>query len=189
MNLVTHLRFGIGRLLLLWLSALATGCGPTTGGTGTGDSIVTLADFGARAASTCSAVFATALDCDVVSTASVDAAALQGTDPVYFVGTAASGPYTLTLQNNRAVLQSRCHATRFEGDWGVLPSGEARFFGTWVGDDQAAPQRALLWVQTVPGKTGALQALVQQPEGQALFGPLPLERVMALPTAVAPCQP
>lgn len=173
--------------LLPLLLALLAGCGPTTGGTGTGEGAITLASFGASATSTCSAPFAGVLDCGATSLTPASPALLPGTAPVVFVGDAASGPYVLTVQDNHAVLQSRCSAARFEGDFGVLPGGEARFFGSWVGAGQAAPWRAQLWLQSVPGRDAGLLLQVLDAEGRVLLGPLPLRRAAALPTDVPAC--
>lgn len=164
------------------LLALLCACGPTGGGTGTGDAPATLADFGARPASSCSAPFAAALSCASVSATPADAALLEGTRPVLFVGSAASGPYALTLQGHRADLQSRCLATRFEGEWGLLPNGDARYFGNFTGADRAAAQPALAWVQSLAGTTDGLQLLVLAADGRVLFGPLSLRRVAAAPS-------
>jgi hypothetical protein len=168
--------------------ALLAGCGPTGGGTGTGESIVTAADFGARAASTCSAPFAEVLTCATVSASPVDAPLLAGTAPTVFTGTAASGTFTLTVQGNRADLQSGCTATRFEGEWGVLPNGDGRFFGSFTGPDRGAALRAQLWALAVSGAADTLQVLVQDAEGRALFGPLQM-RVQAAPPGTRPICP
>lgn len=157
---------------------LVLGCGPTGGGTG-GSS---LASFGATAASTCSAPFAGALACSSTSFTLTAPGQLPGTAPVVFVGDAASGPHVLTMQDNRAVLQSRCSAARFEGDFGVLPRGEARFVGDWVGAGAAPAVPALLWLQAVPGRDDALQLQVLDADGRVLLGPMSVRRVAAPPT-------
>ncbi len=172
---------------LLVALAVLQGCGPTGGGTGTGGAAVTLADFGATAASSCSAAFATALDCTTVSDTPTATAQLPGTAAVVFVGNSASGPFTMTLQGNHVDLQSRCQATHFEGDWGQLPGGEARYFGSFQGPGAAAATAAMLWVQALPGSDGALQVLVQDVQGRALFGPLQLQRVATAPTEPPAC--
>lgn len=168
------------------LAALA-GCGPTGGGTGTGTAAVTLADFGATAASSCSSPFAQALDCGSSSEVPATPALLPGTAPVLFVGNAASGPYTLSLQGDNAELQSRCLATRFDGVWGLLPDGSGRYFGTFVGPPGGDGQPAMLWVQAVAGSNDRLQLLVLDAKGLALFGPLQVQRVAALPIEAPQC--
>lgn len=175
MNLLRLL--GIAGLVAL----LCAGCGPTGGGTG-GSGAHSLTVFGATAASTCSAAFAPSLACADVNTQPTDPAVLRGTEPVYFVGEVASGPYSLSIQSNRAELTARCAGGHFEGVWGVLPNGHARFFGHWTGREQGAPLVAQLWVQAVPGSADSLQALVLDIDGQTLFGPVPLRRVATLPT-------
>ena len=179
--------FPLALLALLAPLALLTACGPTTGGTGGGDSTYTLSAFGATSASTCSAPFAESLDCAQVSHGAVGADALPGTTPVYFTGSAATGPYLLTVQGNSLTLQSRCRSTRFQGEFGLLPSGEPRFFGSWVGPDSSAPLAAVLWALSVAGNTEALQVMVFAADATTLFGPLPLSRVPAAPTDLAAC--
>jgi hypothetical protein len=129
-NLVQLVRSALIGLALSWLLAA---CGPTGGGTGTGESVFTPADFGARPASACSAPFAAALACENVSTASLDVAQLPGTHDVSFAGMADSGPVTLTLSGNRATVQSRCPGPGFDGSWGVRADGQGRYFGSWSG--------------------------------------------------------
>lgn len=173
--------------LLALLLALLAGCGPTTGGTGTGEGAITLGSFGASASSSCSAPFAGALACGATSLAPTSPAQLAGTAPVVFVGDAASGAFVLTMQDNHAVLQSRCSAARFEGDFGVLPGGEARFFGGWVGAGQAATVRAQLWLQSAPGRDDAMLVQVLDADGRVLLGPLSLRRAASVPTEPPSC--
>lgn len=176
MNLVQRV---LSALIGLALSGLLVACGPTGGGTGTGESVFTPADFGARPASACSAPFAAALACEVVSTASLDVAQLPGTDDVSFAGMAASGPVTLTLSGNRATLQSRCPGPGFDGSWGVRVDGQGRYFGSFTDGDGGTVQRAQLWVQVQPVATDALWVQVQDADGQVLWGPLALRRAAA----------
>lgn len=176
-------------LLALCVAALAwlAGCGPTGGGTGTGESAFAPADFGAKPVSACSSAFASLLSCAAISTVPQDAQLLAGTATMFFVGTAASGPYTLTLQGNRAELQSRCQATRFEGQWGVLPGGDGRYFGGLTGADRGTAQPARLWVQPLAGTPDGLQVLVEDAGAAPVLGPLQLRREVALPTAAPVC--
>lgn len=178
---------GLALSALLALLAALLGCGPTGGGTGTGGSAVTPADFGATAVSSCSAAFAAALDCAAVGNTPSSTTPLPGTATVVFVGSTAAGPFTLTLQGNRADLQSRCQATQFEGDWGQLPGGEARYFGSYSDSGAGAATAAMLWVQALVGGDGGLQVLVQDAQGRALFGPLQLQRVARAPTEPPAC--
>lgn len=166
-------------LLLLPMAAALSGCGPTTGGTGTGDSI-TLADFGAHPASTCASTIATSLLCVGTGTASDG----PGTAAVVFAGSAGSGDYTLQVQGNRAELTSRCNGWQFSGEWGVLASGEARFLGGAASAPGAGVVRAQLVVQQLPG---GLQVLLLDADGRTLLGPLLLQRMDAPPVSPPVC--
>lgn len=173
------------RVGVMVASLQLSGCGPTSGGTGSPE--MQLSDFGAKAASTCSATFATSLNCATVTMQPTDPALLAGTAPVLFVGTMASGPYVLSMRDNQAMLQSRCQLLlQFGGTWGVLPTGESRFFGNWT-NAAGVTQRAMLWVQQQPGSVDGVQVLVQDLEGGSLLGPLPLREVAAPPTEPPVC--
>jgi hypothetical protein len=179
-----------GRCILALLPlalALLAGCGPTTGGTGTGESIG-LSRFGATAASTCSAPFAAALACGSTSLSPVAPGQLPGTGAVVFVGDAASGAYVLTMQDNRAVLQGRCDLLRFEGDWGLRPDGQGRFFGRWGAAAAEGVQPAQLELQLRSGSDRELLAQVQDIDGRPLLGPLALRPVAAVPTEPPACR-
>jgi hypothetical protein len=175
-NLVQLVRSALIGLALSWLLAA---CGPTGGGTGTGESVFTPADFGARPASACSAPFAAALACENVSTASLDVAQLPGTHDVSFAGMADSGPVTLTLSGNRATVQSRCPGPGFDGSWGVRADGQGRYFGSFSADEGGRVQRGQLWVQVQTGSADTLQVQVHDADGQLLWGPLDLRRAAA----------
>lgn len=174
----------VGLLLLPLLAALLAGCGPTTGGTGTGDS---LSAFGATAAATCTSTISSALSCPNSGVFPTSPDLLDGTLPVTFNGEAASGPWTLTLEKNRALLQSRCSGAFFEGVFGVLPDGRMRFFGHWTGAERAEPVPAQLWLQLRAGSNQELQAMVLDSAELTLFGPLPLTRSTVPTTAPASC--
>ena len=176
-----HTRFDLRLAALALLIGLQAGCGPTVGGSGTGDSPATLASFGAKAASTCSSQIATLLSCTSTSLAPLDPTQLAGTGTAIFVGTLASGPYVLTVKDNHALFQSRCNAATFEGDWGVLPSGDSRFLGGWISTDRKPEVRAQLWPHGVAQSTDTLLVQVLDADGQVLFGPVQMSRVAAMP--------
>lgn len=169
----------------LAVALLLAGCGPTGGGTGTGESAFVPADFGARAASACSAPFADSLSCVTVSTAPADVPALAGTASTSFAADTAAGPVALSVRDNRAELQLRCQRLSFVGDWGVLPTGEGRFFGSLF--DNGVEQAAQLRVQQVSGPSAALQVQVLAASGQVVLGPWVLQRDGAPPGAPLVC--
>lgn len=176
---------GAALTLTVALALLLGGCGPNGGGTGTGDAVVPLSDFGARAASTCSAPFAAALDCSAGISGATDGSGLPGSGAVVFAGSAASGPYLLRVQGNRATFEARCGGARFEGSFGLLPDGQTRFLGLWQPGDGSGAVHAQLWVLAAPA---GLQVSVLDAEGRrTLFGPLPMQRLGAEPTAAPTC--
>lgn len=187
LRVLARVRVGLALLpLLSALAALLSGCGPTTGGTGSGEGAA-LASFGAKAASTCSSQIARLLNCTSTSLAPLDPAQLAGTGTAVFVGSVASGPYVLTVTDNRAVFESRCNAARFDGEWGVLPSGDSRFLGGWVSTDRKPEVRAQLWPHGVAQSTDTLLVQVLDADGLLLFGPVQMSRVPAAPTDKPAC--
>ena len=176
------------RVLALLAAALLAGCGPTGGGTGTGEAVFGPADFGARPASVCGSSLSTQLTC-TPGNVTTGSAAQDGTAAVTYEGSGAAGPFTLVLQDNGATLQSRCKATRFDGEWGQAPNGDTRFFGSWVTPDRPAAQPAQMLVQVVllGGTPSGLQVGVVDAQGGLLLGPLTLQRTPALPTTPPLC--
>lgn len=183
-------------LATLALALMLGGCGPTGGGTGSGESFYGPADFGARPASLCGSALTAQLSCPT-GTVTSGSVVPDGTAAVPFVGIGASGAFTLVLQDNRAELRSRCVPTRFDGEWGLAASGEARFFGSYRGADPlaggGAEQPAVMTVQVVglPGAGGGasdgLQISVADAQGRLLLGPVQLQRTSALPTTPPRC--
>ncbi|WP_326539534.1 hypothetical protein [Pseudorhodoferax sp.] len=165
------------------ISGLAAGCGPTGGGTG-GSS---LAANGASALSVCSSAFASTLSCAGTSLAPATPQQLDGTVAVYFVGESVRGPFVLTFEDNQVELQSRCQATRFEGEWGAQPGTDARFFGEWTAPERGAAAPATMRVVAVAGAPPAVQVSVQASDGSVLLGPLQLQRTEGRPTAAPSC--
>ena len=165
-------------LAALWSATLLAACGPNGGGTGTGDSVVQLSDYGARATSSCSAPFAGNLECDVVLVAAIDAASLAGTAAADF----ASGPpdqARLRLVANQADLQLFCGRARFQGEWGLRSDGDAAYFGLWAID--STPRRALMRVRPLPGGGLSLQ-VVDIASGEVLIGPAEVQRTTVPPS-------
>lgn len=161
-------------LLAALLIAILAGCGPTGGGTGTGEGAVVLAGFGAAPASACTAPFAAALSC-TADTSAVDAGLLAGTGRVLFAGLGVDAHLGLVLDGNRAEFESRCTGTRFAGYWGRLPGGETRYFGS----DRGVPAQLVLQAQS--GREDALWLWLLDGSGRIVLGPVQVQRVAALP--------
>jgi hypothetical protein len=165
-------------LAAFWL-ALAAGCGPGVGGTGTGSALPddpSLADFGAVAAPLCSADIAAALPCSVAA----------GTAEIRFVDLATGGQARLLLQGNRAELDARCLRLVFSGEWGTTSAAEARFFGSLLADGALAREPAQLALQ--PGSAGAPLAMrLLAGDGSPLTDWLPLRAAAAGDPPAAAC--
>jgi hypothetical protein len=176
-------------LRALWAlscALLLAACGPTTGGTGTGESSYTLADFGASAASICTAPFATTLSCNGSGTVVTDPADLLGTETVVFTGSTADGRLVLTVTGNKAVL-SFCDGRAFRGEWGVLPEGDMRYLGGWQAAGSDTEQAAQLEVRAVAGAASTLAIQVLDTHGQVLFGTVSVTRRTASNEGVLSC--
>jgi hypothetical protein len=187
--LIRHLaRFTAPRALALLSAALLAGCGPTGGGTGTGEAVFGPSDFGARPASLCGSPLSTQLGCSQ-GNVTTGGSSQDLTAAATYEGGGAAGPFTLVLQANRAELQSRCKAQRFAGEWGQAASGDPRFYGDWVTPDRPAAQPAQLLVQLAlaAGAATGLQVWVVDAQGGLLQGPLTLQRVPGLPATPPQC--
>lgn len=180
---MTHHRL---KLLACALLALVAGCGPGTGGTGTGLSADRLAQFGALPASVCTAAFADQLTC-VTGAQTPDVN--QGTLVVHYADIPTGRNVTVDIADNGIELNARCQKLRFVGDWGITASNDARFFGHVTQDQVAQAQPATLSVMSVP-QAGAdeLSVTLRAADGRILFGPVTLQReaVPVAPTAACP---
>jgi hypothetical protein len=183
MKVTTMGRHGRGGLLLSLLLAMA-GCGPGVGGTGTGDGFA-LDLFGARAASVCSASFASELKCPsrivVVPWKVPDS---DGSETVLWVDDPAEASVTARISASLVEFVGVCEGLRFEGTWGEIPEQGGRFFGffTVTGVDTALPGSL-----AVVSNGDALSFVLSDVDGKQLFGPLALKRSDAAPTlAVCP---
>ena len=173
--------------LLTWLA----GCGPGTGGTGTGDSPAELAAFGAAPTELCQAAFATQLLCTgsaVVPGQTPPTAPATGTGLVVFADLALGGNVTLEFNAQGARLQARCSGLLFTGEWGLAASGDTRFFGGYSLGESTRRLLAALAVQTPADGTGnVLSVVLRDAAGQPLLGPVALQRVAHAPVDPAPC--
>jgi len=172
-----------GGLLLSLLLAMA-GCGPGVGGTGTGDGFA-LDYFGARAASVCSASFASELKCPsriVVGPSTVPVS--DGSEMVLWADDPAEASVTARISASLVEFVAVCEGVRFEGTWGEIPEQGGRFFGFFSVPGVDAAIRGSLAV-TSDGE--ALSFVLNDVDGKQLFGPLPLKRSETAPTpAVCP---
>jgi len=171
-----------------WLAA----CGPGTGGTGTGETTSLYLDaFGARAGNVCTSAIGGTLACTDTPAGVGSAAATAttgGTLAVHFTDSESGGEVHVVIDGNTLHFEARCSGLRFEGDWGVAGSGDARFFGSLVGFDTAAATPATLALEVIPGRSDALQLTLRQADGRLLLGPLVLLRVAEAVTAPAICR-
>ena len=165
-----------------------SGCGPSSGGTGTGDGAPHLAAFGANSANVCAPPLVAALACPVGTGNITTPADNPGSAMVYFTDIAPGGQIAVVIQAHSIELSERCRRLRFTGDWGITASNDARFFGSYTLDNMGAVA-ASLSVQSGSGdKAGELQVLLRDAGGRIVLGPVTLRRVAApvVDTAVCP---
>jgi hypothetical protein len=172
MNAQIHRTF----IAALWLTlAGLAACGPGIGGTGTG-AMPDPASFGATPASVCAAPFAGSLKCPVGAGVPGTSAALTGTELVRFADVAAGGNASAVIDANQLQFQARCQALQFTGVWGVLGTGEGRFFGTY---SNAANTDAPASMRVASSAAGELQMTMFNGSDLVLLGPLALQGVDA----------
>jgi len=172
------------------LGLLLAACGPGTGGSGSpvGPGS-TLGVFGATASNVCAGSLAPSLNC---TSGAVGSPTLEGTQMVLYSDTLAGNNVAVSLKGNQVELNSRCQGLRFEGDWGITATTDARFFGSFTAPG-TPPTLAALTVQTAGGTAGASQTdlviLLRDAGGKLLLGPVLLQRVAAPVTNPASCPP
>ena len=172
----------------LWRACLASawmlgallfaGCGPGVGGTGTGDDA--LAAFGASPGSVCGGTVAAVLAC---SSAPAVPPPATGTLPVQFAD--AAGQVVLELNGNLALLDDSCLKLHFSGEFGTTAGGVQGFFGSYEIDRNGIDVLAAL--SAAPAAGGALTTTLNGVDGQAVVGPVLLQRVVGPLRAPNPC--
>ena len=174
MNLLRHL---LPLTLMLWLSA----CGPGVGGSGTGQPMLAVADFGAVPTPVCGATFASRLNC---SPAAGGVAAPAGTAAVTFVDVGTGGQISATLRANGIELEARCQRLSFSGEWAVIGANDARFFGIATDERTGLSQLASLSVAEIPG---GLQVLLRAFDGSVILGPVEMQPATAAAEPALAC--
>lgn len=168
--------------ILLALTLWLPGCGPGTGGTGSGNELG-LADFGAKAAPVCGASFSSSLACSPpTQTTTVSPGdplpvpSAAGTETRRFVDSLQVYRVMAQFDGNTVSLDARCQHLTFHGEWGVTALGEARFFGSYLPDGGARRTAGSIDVQVVGA---ALQITLRDAAGQLLLGPVALVQAPA----------
>ena len=183
--MTTVCRWGRWYVLLPLLLAVG-GCGPGVGGTGTGEGYA-LDFFGARAASVCSASFATELKCPsriVIGPTRVDLT--KGSELVVWVDDPENGQISARIDGSEIDFRSACEGVQFAGTWGTTADGAGRFFGhfTRPGVDIASPGTLTVLTE----RTG-LAYVLSDAQGAVVFGPVILQRAETASTASSCQQP
>lgn len=161
------------------LLALA-GCGPGTGGTG----IPPTPGFVAfDKASVCSAPFAGQLACTGVTTGGAIRDPNLGTSMISFANLQQGGNVSVLFRDNGIELNARCERLRFQGDWGIAASNDARFFGSYAIESSGLPVPANL---TVEASGNDLAVVVRENDGRIVLGPVLLQRIVT-PVLPAAC--
>ncbi|WP_144289965.1 hypothetical protein [Ideonella sp. A 288] len=173
-------------LVMAALAACLSGCGPGTGGTGTGESPADLAVFGASSVNLCTAAFADQLACGALQPGTADSPVGDGTRTVVYADTSRANAVEVDLRGQTLRLRERCQGLDFVGQWGVAAPNDARFFGSYSAPGSAERVLASLTVQAVPGGDGAqLSVLLRDLAGRTVLGPLTLQRItgpLSMPT-------
>jgi len=155
------------------LAALVIGCGPSTGGTGTGAAVVGLQYFQATPQAVCGATVSAAVGCNATSPNA-------DRPPVYFASADAS--VVATIDDNDIVVDARCARLVFEGTWATSAARGTRFYGAiLVGTPVTDLAPATAATQTAGDGTG-LTLTLRDATDQLLLGPVALARVDALPS-------
>jgi hypothetical protein len=174
-----------------WILAIIAGCGPGTGGTGTGQTTTPLDYFGATPANICTSGPASALACPTPgNTGAVGAgdpiAVANGTDGVFF-STTEGADINLLLSGNRATLTDRCLSLTFSGDWATVGSNDARFFGEYTTAGTSVAALSSLTAQAVGTDNKRLSVLLRDANGRVVLGPVTLRRVLVPTSNPAAC--
>ena len=175
-------------LIAALLAALVAGCGPGSGGTGTGETGSAFARFGATAASICASSLAPALACIAGSSSAPINPEQQVSTMVNFSDVAFGGNISVAIQANSIELSERCRKLHFLGDWGITASNDARFFGSYTQDNLGAVIASLSVQPAASGAPNELSVVMRDADGRVVLGPVTLQRVTlpVVPTAVCP---
>lgn len=177
----TSLRRPLAAATLATVLALAAaGCGPSSGGTGTGAS---LAVFNATPASVCTSAFASLLGCTGSVVTTPDSIG-PGSTMTLYADLSSGGNVAVTFQANSVQVRARCQRIAFDGDWGIAAGNDARFFGSYVLETVGQQVPASVSVQAVG--SGELQLVLRETDGRVVLGPVRVQQVPA-PPAQAPC--
>ncbi|MFY7856222.1 MAG: hypothetical protein ACOVQT_08785 [Rubrivivax sp.] len=172
------LRFIVATTALAWT---LTACGPGSAGTGTGAPPISLSDFGAMASDVCAAPFAMQIGCARLTTDNPNAPPPpQGSTLTTYADSAAGGQITVVFEANSVRLEARCQRLVFVGDWGITAARDARFFGQYTVEGQAAPVAASLSVATTP-VFGQLQVTLSDTSGRTVLAVVVVQRVAVIP--------
>ncbi|XVJ68932.1 MAG: hypothetical protein HEQ39_04195 [Rhizobacter sp.] len=197
MSLVQHL-FLRARTAALWCAfvcglAVIAGCGPGTGGTGTGQSSSALDYFGATPANVCTSGPTSALACTEPSNPGAVGAVIQPSPgnaserPLIFAN--GSGNINLFLEDNRATLIERCSNLKFDGNWGVTGNKDARFFGEYTTANDGTSVLATVTALATGADGKSLEVTLRDASGKATIGPVKLDRVFGPTSNPAACRP
>ncbi len=177
-----RLRRGAALTLCALLALAASGCGPSSGGTGTGEGLVA---FGATATSVCTSAFASQLGCTTSGNVGTPSDPLAtGTTMTLFADLPTGGNVAVTFESNSVQVRARCQRIAFDGDWGIAAGNDARFFGNYVVEPAGLQVPASVSVQAVGA--GELQLVLRETDGRVVLGPVRVQKVPA-PAPQAPC--
>ena len=169
------------------LAACVAGCGPGSGGTGTGETVSAFARFGATSANLCASSVAPALACIAGSSSAPINPEQQVSTMVNFSDVALGGNISVAIQANSIELSERCRKLHFLGDWGITAANDARFFGSYTLGSMNAVIASLSVQPAASGSANELSVVMRDADGRVVLGPVTLQRVASMvPAPVCP---
>ncbi len=176
--------------------AVLVGCGPGTGGTGTGSTASSLEYFGATPADVCTSDSASALKCPPPPSSNAGAAdgialptgTTNGSLGIFFSTYVDGLDINLFITESRAILRDRCKRLVFEGDWGVVPVKDARFFGSYTLGENTPPRPgSMTMVRGGQMGTSSLSVVIRDANGEVVLGPVLLGATLVVTNNPAAC--
>ena len=103
----------------------------------------------------------------------------NGSLGIYFSTFADGLDINLFITENHATLRDRCKRLVFDGDWGVAPFNDARFFGTYMLGDKSPPRPGSMTMTREMGAGASrLTVVIRNSQGEVVLGPVLLQATL-----------